>query len=108
MLHIGKFDEAAAAYKKALEKRRDWPDAAFNLAVAQKLIQQKKDDEEEQQDKPNLPPDSVQFDDKGKQGKAGKMNIAEQTSELWMKNIIVSPADLMARKFAIEAQQVKP
>ena len=49
-----------------------------------------------------------QFDDKGKQGKAGKMNIAEQTSELWMKNIIVSPADLMARKFAIEAQQVKP
>ena len=73
-----------------------------------KLIQQKKDDEEEQQDKPNLPPDSVQFDDKGKQGKAGKMNIAEQTSELWMKNIIVSPADLMARKFAIEAQQVKP
>lgn len=108
LLHIGKFDEAAAAYKKALEKRRDWPDATFNLAVAQKLIQQKKDDEEEQQDEPNLPPDSVQFDGKGKQGKAGKMNIAEQTSELWMKNIIVSPADLMARKFAIEAQQVKP
>lgn len=36
------------------------------------------------------------------------MNIAEQTSELWMKNLIVSPADLMARKFAIEAQGKKP
>ncbi|KQV41742.1 MULTISPECIES: VWA domain-containing protein [unclassified Rhizobium] len=107
LLHIGKLDGAVAAYKKALDKRKGWPDASANLAIAQTLIQQKKDDEQEQQDEPNLPPDSVQFDDKGKQGKAGKMDIAEQTSELWMKNIVVSPADLMARKFAIEAQQVK-
>jgi Ca-activated chloride channel family protein len=36
------------------------------------------------------------------------LNIAEQTSEMWMKNIQVSPADLMARKFAIEAREGKP
>ncbi len=36
------------------------------------------------------------------------MNIAEQAWEVWMKNIAVSPADLMARKFAIEAQGAKP
>jgi Ca-activated chloride channel homolog len=108
LLHIGKLDEAAAAYRKALEKRKGWPDAVANLAIAETLIRQKKDAEEEQQDDPNLPPDSVQFDDKGKQGKAGQMTIAEQTSDLWMKNIVVSPADLMARKFAIEAQKAKP
>lgn len=108
LLHLGKLDEAVAAYKKALERRTGWPDAVVNLAIAEKLVQQKKDDEQEQQQDPNLPPDSIQFDDKGKDGKAGQMNIAEQTSELWMKNIVVSPADLMARKFAIEAQRAKP
>ncbi|MGQ3212592.1 MAG: VWA domain-containing protein [Shinella sp.] len=108
LLQIGKLDEAVVAYGKALDKRKGWPDAIANLAIAKTLIQQKKDAEEEQQDQPNLPPDSVQFDDKGKQGKAGQMTIAEQTSDLWMKNIVVSPADLMARKFAIEAQRAKP
>lgn len=108
LLQIGKLDEAVAAYRKALEKRKGWPDAVANLAIAEALVQQKKDAEEEQQDEPNLPPDSVQFDDKGNQGKAGQMTIAEQASDLWMKNIVVSPADLMARKFAIEAQRTKP
>src|SRR5262249_19803830 len=93
------------AYKHALEMRKDWPDAAFNLAVAEKLLAAKKNEEEEQQQDPNLPPDQIQFDDKGKRGKAGEMNIAEQTSELWMKNIQFSPADLMARKFSIEAEK---
>jgi len=108
LLHTGKLDEAVAAYRKALEKRPNWPEATANLAIAEKLARQKKDDEQEQQQDPNQPPDQIQFDDKGKQGKAGQMNIAEQTSELWMKNIQVSPADLMARKFAIEARGKKP
>jgi Ca-activated chloride channel family protein len=108
LLHIGKLDEAVAAYRKALDKRKNWPEAVANLAIAEKLVKQKKDEEQEQQQDPNLPPDSIQFDDKGKDGKAGLMNIAEQTSELWMNNIVVSPADLMARKFAIEAQSAKP
>lgn len=108
LLHLGKLDEAVTAYKTALKKRQGWPDAAANLAIAERLVKVKKDEEQEQQDDPNLPPDSIQFDNKGKQGKAGKINIAEQTSELWMKNIVVSPADLMARKFAIEAQGKKP
>lgn len=108
LLHLGRLDEAVAAYRKALDKRKNWPNAVANLAIAERLVKQKKDQEEEQQDEPNLPPDSVQFDDKAKKGKAGQMNIAEQTSELWMKNIVVSPADLMARKFAIEASGAKP
>lgn len=108
LLHAGKLDEAVAAYKKALEEQPKWPEATANLAVAENLVKQKKDEEEEQQQDPNLPPDQIQFDDKGKRGKAGQMTIAEQTSELWMKNIQVSPADLMARKFAIEVQEKAP
>lgn len=108
LLRLMKFEQAVAAFSKALEMHRDWPDAKANLAIAERLLKNQKEQEEEQQDEPNLPPDQVQFDDKGKKGKAGQMNIAEQTSEMWMKNIQVSPADLMARKFAIEAQERKP
>ncbi|KAA3503958.1 VWA domain-containing protein [Rhizobium rhizogenes] len=103
LLHLGKYDEAVAAYTKALEKRKDWPDATVNLAIAQKLLKVQEEKQEEQPEQPSEAPDSVQFDDKGKQGKEGTINVAEQTSEMWMKNISVSPADLMARKFSIEA-----
>ena len=87
--------------------RKGWPDAQANLAIAERLLKAKKEDEEEEQ-QPNEKPDQIQFDDKGKKGKEGELDIAEQTSEMWMKNIQVSPADLMARKFAIEAQRQKP
>lgn len=108
LLHLGKFEDAVAAYGKALEKRADWPDASADLAIARRLLKQKQQEETDQPQDPNEKPDSVQFDDKGKQGKAGKVDIAEQTSEMWMKNIAVSPADLMARKFAIELEGKKP
>jgi Ca-activated chloride channel homolog len=108
LFHLGKLDDAVAAYRKALEKRPNWPEASADLAVAQRLLKQQKDEESEQQQAPNQKPDSVQFDDKGKQGKAGPVAVAEQTSEMWMKNIEVSPTDLMARKFAIELREGAP
>ncbi|MDE1997136.1 MAG: hypothetical protein KGI75_31840, partial [Rhizobiaceae bacterium] len=107
LLHLSMPEEAVAAYQKALQMRKDWPDAVANLAVAEKLLKAKKDEEEEQQE-PSEKPDQIQFDDKGKQGKEGKIDIAEQTSEMWMKNIQISPTDLMARKFASEAGEKKP
>lgn len=103
LLQLGKFEEAVSAYQKALEKRKEWPDAKANLAIAERLLAEQKKDEEEQAQDPNMKPDEVQFDDKGKKGKAGQVDVAEQTSEMWMQNIQVSPAQLMARKFAIEA-----
>jgi Ca-activated chloride channel family protein len=107
-LHLLRFEEAVAAFKKALERRKDWPDAQANLVIAERLLKAKKDEEQEQPQEPNERPDSVQFDDKGKQGKEGQISIAEQTSEMWMKNLQVSPADLMARKFSLETQKRKP
>ena len=108
LMHLGDIEAAIAAYDKALEKRKDWPDAEQNLAIAQRLLKMEKDKEQEQQQDPNEKPDSLQFDDKANKGKAGKVELVEQTSEMWMKNIQVSPADLMARKFSIEAGAMKP
>jgi Ca-activated chloride channel family protein len=107
LMHLGKFEEAAASYRRALEKRSDWPAARHNLAIAEKLAARQKQDDEEQPQDPNEKPDQVQFDDKGKKGKAGEVDLAEQTSELWMKNIVISPADLLARKFAIEVGEAR-
>ncbi|MBO9170734.1 VWA domain-containing protein [Rhizobium sp. L245/93] len=107
LMHLSKFDEAVAAFKKALEQKKGWPEAISNLAIAQHLLKIEKDKEQEQPQEPSEKPDQVQFDDKGKKGKEGQIDIAEQTSEMWMKNIQVSPADLMARKFAIEARSQK-
>jgi Ca-activated chloride channel family protein len=71
----------------------------------QKLISPpKKEDEEEALD-PNQPPDEIKFDERGKKGKAGEMQFAEQTAEIWMRNIQTTPAQLLERKFAIEAQE---
>ncbi|NTG36939.1 VWA domain-containing protein [Agrobacterium rhizogenes] len=107
LLRLSKFDEAIAAYSKALEKREDWLDAEANLAIAKRLSKVQKDDEQEEQEDQGKP-DKVQFDDKGKEGVLGRIDMEEQTSEMWMKNIQVSPADLMARKFSLELQEKKP
>jgi Ca-activated chloride channel family protein len=107
LLHLGEFEDAISAYNRALKGRSDWPDATANLVIAQRLLKQEQDKEQEQQQDPNEKPDSVQFDNKGKKGKAGEIDVVQQTSETWMKNIQVSPADLMARKFSIEAGKMK-
>jgi Ca-activated chloride channel family protein len=109
LLHLGNFEDAITAYTTALKSRGDWPDATANLVIARRLLKQQQDAEQEQQEDPNEKPDNVQFDDKGKKGKAGKIEAVQQTSEAWMKNIQVSPAQLMARKFSIEdAKKAKP
>ncbi|KAA0969080.1 VWA domain-containing protein [Aureimonas fodinaquatilis] len=104
LLRAGRFDDSVSAFETALAGRQNWPEAEANLALAKRLLQQQQDDEDQPSD-PNEKPDNVQFDDKGKQGKAGTVDMAEQTTDMWMKNIEVSPADLMARKFAIEARK---
>lgn len=107
LLHLSKFDEAIVAYGKALEKRSGWRDAEANLAIATRLANARRDDEQKEQ-KGQGKADRVQFDDKGKDGVLGQIDSEEQTSEIWMKNIQVSPADLMARKFSLELQEKKP
>lgn len=108
LAHLDKLDDAVASYGEALKLRPGWPEAKKNLAIIQKLIADRKKEEEEQAEPPNLKPDQIQFDDKGKKGKEGQIGLAQQTADMWMRNIQVAPTDLLARKFAIEAQEPKP
>lgn len=104
LAHLDKLDEAVASYKEALKLRPGWHEAEGNLAVIEKLIADRKSEEEEQQNAPNLKPDAVQFDKKGEKGKEAQIDLGQQTAEMWMRNIQITPTDLLARKFAIEAQ----
>lgn len=109
LMHLDKAEEAIAAYQQALKRRPDWPEAKQNLAVAEKRKADKdKQDQDAQQEQAGMDPDQVQFDDKGKKGEEGTVQGAPQTAEMWMRNIQVSPADLLARKFAIEAKDGQP
>ncbi|NVP56114.1 VWA domain-containing protein [Mycoplana rhizolycopersici] len=104
LMHLDKADEAIEAYQQALKQRPEWEEAKANMALAERRKKQKDDEEEEQQQEAaDLSPDKIQFDDKGKRGKEGRVEGGAQSAELWMRNIQISPADLLARKFAIEA-----
>ena len=106
--HLGRLEESAASYRQALKRRPAWKEATDNLAIIEKLIARKKKDEDEEAQDPNEAPDQIQFDEKGEHGKEGTVNAAQQTAEMWMRNIQVSPAELLARKFSIEAGKAKP
>lgn len=109
LAQLDKLDEAVASYKEALKLRPSWSLAQHNLEIVEKIIaDRKKNDDEKQAEDPNLPPDQVQFDEKGKQGKRGEVNLAQQTAEMWMRNIQITPTDMLARKFAIEEQGGRP
>ncbi len=99
----GRLQAAVASYRESLKRRPDWPKAKSNLALVQKLIPK----EDESEEGPNLKPDEIKFDDKGKKGKRGEVELGVQTAEMWMRNIQTTPAQLLARKFAIEAQEAK-
>jgi Ca-activated chloride channel family protein len=105
LAYLDRLPEAAASYQQALKRRPDWPEALANLAIIQKLIAKREKDENDEAQEPNDKPDQIQFDDKGKKGKEGTVNLAAQTAEMWMRNIQVSPTDLLAHKFAIEARE---
>lgn len=109
LLHLDKAEEAIAAYEQALKRRPDWPDAKKNLDIARKRKTDKdKQEQDAQQEQAGIDPDQVQFDDKGKKGTEATVQGGPQTADMWMRNIQVSPAELLARKFAIEAKEEAP
>ncbi len=105
LARLGRFPDAVARYEAALKRRPAFPEAAANLALVRKLIPPPKPDDEQQASDPNQKADDTVVDDKGKKGKAGRVDGAEQTAELWMRNIQTTPAGLLRRKFAIEAER---
>jgi Ca-activated chloride channel family protein len=106
LAQLGKLAPAVAAYQEALKRNPDFIAARANLDLIKGLIPAKKDDDQEAQD-PNQKPDEIKFDEQGKNGKRGVVKAAQQNAEIWMRNIQTSPAQLLRRKFAIEAGEQK-
>ncbi len=103
LARLGKYPQAVKSYQQALKARPDWEEAKHNLSLVKKLIPPKKDEDYGQA--PDLPPDQIKFDDLGKKGKQGKVELgAPQTAELWMRNIQTSPAQMLQRRFALKDQ----
>jgi Ca-activated chloride channel family protein len=109
----GELKLAVSAYDKALAGRPGWPEAQANRTLVASLIPpEKKPDEEEGPADPNQKPDEVKFDDKGKKGKRGQVDVPlltdEQIAQMWLRGIQPSPAEFLRRKFAAQAQKKAP
>src|SRR6185437_12631778 len=105
LAYLKKYPDAVHAYTEALKERPHWQEAEENLALVRSLIPAPKKSDEEQEEAPNLKPDQVKFDKKGKKGKKTAVNSKEEMADIWMRNIQTSPADFLRRKFAIESAQ---
>ena len=107
----GELKLALAAYDKALAARPGWPEAQANRDLLAGLIPKPKKEDAEEQEEPNEKPDQVKFDDKGKKGKAGKIEIEhltdEQIAQMWLRGVQTSPADFLRLKFAEQARVAK-
>ena len=106
----GQYEEAVSSYEEVLRREAAYPGAQANLDLVRGLIRREEeaeDDEAPPRD-PNLPPDEVQIDEKGKKGKAGRIEQGalsnEEMAELWMRRLETSPADFLRGKFAIQSQ----
>jgi Ca-activated chloride channel family protein len=94
------FDEAIAAYRKALELQPRFPEASANLALA---IALQKDHQDAAEKAPELKPDEVKFDKRADKGKAETVETPQAASdELWLQNLTTSPAQFLKRKFSLQ------
>jgi Ca-activated chloride channel homolog len=109
LAQLGKYLEAVEAYRQALARRHPWREAEENLALVQALVPKAndKDKGKEQQVSPDLPPDQVKFDEKGKKGEKTRVQNLDprKMADIWMRNIQTTPADFLRRRFAIQAAQ---
>ncbi|MDF0673113.1 MAG: VWA domain-containing protein [Nitrospira sp.] len=104
------FPAAVGAYDHALKGRPAFREAIQNRTLVASLIPKKSHDDQGEAD-PNLDPDDIKFDKKGKRGKYGAVPQVkvkpEQMAELWMRNLKVSPADFLREKFRVQAEELK-
>ena len=108
LAQLKRYPEAAQAYRQALAQQPAWQEAKENLELVESLIPKgkAKEKDEEEETSPDLPPDQVQFDERGKKGKRSKIQIKidpAKMADIWMRNIQTSPADFLRLRFAIQA-----
>ena len=100
------YEQAAASYQTALERRPDWTQARENMALVMARIPAAPDDDDPSAGgEPHFSADEVQFDDKADQGTRGEVEMSafteDQVAEMWMRRLSTSPADFLRRRFAM-------
>ena len=107
----GKYALAVEAYDRALRLAPDHADAAFNRALVTAAMRRPKPrDDEQTEEAPDMKPDKVQFDDKGKTGKTGRVDVsqAEVQADAWLAGVQSDPGEFLRARFAAEAARAKP
>ena len=114
------YPEAIKAFDLALKAQPDFPEAEANRALIKERMNAKR---EEQDSKPDSEKDSskpksadkAEQEDDGSEGEKGEESDKEQkskeaskhaqqqTDEIWMRNLTISPADFLRRKFDQQA-----
>ncbi|CUI71693.1 VWA domain-containing protein [Achromobacter kerstersii] len=95
------YDDALAAYDRALRQRADFPEAKKNRELVAKL--QAAIEAEQEDDNNDQKPDDVARDNKKGAGKMTQVEVAKASSDdVWLRNLSLSPAGFLKQKFAIE------
>lgn len=101
-----RFDQAIAAYRRALALRPGFAQASANLALALALQQ---DNDSAQQNAPDIKADEVRVDLRGEHGKGQTVQTAQAASDaLWLQNLSTSPAPFLRNRFRLEDQEGAP
>lgn len=108
---LTQYGEAKDAYDQALRMRHPFPQAQANMQLMDKLLKLQENAPPQDEDDENKP-DKVKFDKEGKKG-TGKTKLMgklpqQVPSDVWMRNLNVSPADFLRTKFNIENQAPPP
>ena len=78
--HLGRLDQALATYEEVLRRRPDDLAAKENRDLVRSLIQKKKQEKGEEPpegQEPTYNPDELKFDEKGKRGKKGEVDLID-------------------------------
>jgi Ca-activated chloride channel homolog len=106
----GELKLAVAAYDKALAGRPGWPEATANRdRVRAHIPKEETGDDEEGEVDSSQKPNEVQFDEKSKKGKPGKVEVKplsdEEIARMWLRGVETSPAGFLKMRFARQAQE---
>lgn len=100
-VRLSKFDQAIGAYRQALKRQADFPQATANLALAQALEKDREDQQEA--GPPGEKPDQEVFDNTAGKGKNVVLKKgAAESDEQWLNNLSTSPAQFLRRKFMLQ------
>lgn len=77
---LGKYEQAIAAYEKAIDENKDHKDAIFNKELVSKLLKQQKQQQKQQQKEQRKPQDQDQQEQKnqGDKGNSDNKNDSEK------------------------------